>query len=190
MKIFEILLIGIALSMDAFAITIANCTSFLKSLTRKKEWAMPVAFAVFQFIMPIIGYYIGSLFMSNLLNYTDYISFIVFLLLSLKIVYDNVKEIKEKEIAVNDSKKFTLWILIIQAVATSIDALVIGITFSNNSLNIFLSSGIIGIVTFFIVSGALFIGKSLGKILGKYATWLGATILFALSVKNLITALL
>lgn len=192
MSVWEIILIGVALAMDAFALTIANCTTYKNGLTRAKEWAMPAAFGAFQFIMPVLGFYIGSFFSGYLEKISKFVTAAIFFVLAIKIVFDNVKEMKEikeeeKEIAEGKTVNFTLGILMAQAVATSIDALMIGVTFSVSlTFSVFLASLIIGAVTFAIVAVALFIGKSLGKILGKYAQWAGAVILIALAIKNLI----
>lgn len=184
MSIFEIVLIGIALAMDAFALTIANCSTYKTSLNRKKEWSMPLAFAFFQFLMPVLGFYIGSIFQEVLTTFSSLLTFVIFFVLAFKIVLDNVKSTKEDE--ANLSGNFSVSILILQGIATSIDALAIGITFTVSLSSPFLASLIIGATTFVIVAIALYIGKSLGKILGKYAQWLGAIILFALAIKSLI----
>lgn len=222
MSLLEVLLIGVALAMDAFALTVANCATYKKSLNKLKEWSMPTAFAAFQFLMPVIGFYIGSIFSSYLATISKYLTAGIFFLLAIKIVIDNVKEIKEinateaaeesgftevrgvrndtesgagaTKKSANESEKnggvFTFWVLILQAVATSIDALAVGVTFSVElSFSVFAAAAIIGGVTFIIVATALFIGKYLGKLLGKYATWLGAAILFILAIKNLADAI-
>ena len=192
MSVYEIILIGVALAMDAFALTIANCTTYKNGLTKTKEWAMPVAFGLFQFLMPVIGYYVGNLFSSYLEKISKFITAGIFFILAIKIVIDNIKEMKEIKTEEEKEKKgktvvFTFGILGAQAIATSIDALMIGVTFAIElTFSVFLASLIIGAVTFLIVAIALFIGKSLGKALGKYAQWIGAIILLALSIKNLI----
>lgn len=199
MTIWEVVLIGVALAMDAFALTIANCTTYKDSLTKTKEWSMPVAFAVFQFLMPVIGYYIGSLFANSLEKASKYITAAIFFVLAIKIVVDNIAEIKSRKKVTEESENpsatkntnFSYGILIMQAVATSIDALMIGVTLAVSiSFSIFIASLIIGAVTFVIVTVALFIGKSLGKVLGKYAQWLGAVILLALAIKNLVEGII
>ena len=194
MNILDVFLIGVALSMDAFALTIANSTTYKGSLTRKKEWAMPITFALFQGIMPLIGYYIGSLFFGYVEGYIGYITTGIFFVLTGKILFDIIKDAKEEKNGTNgDEKKthkFTIWILLVQAVATSIDALAVGVTLVSSTLSIFVAIGIIAGVTFLLVTVALLIGKYLGAILGKYATYVGAILLFALAVKNLIQAII
>lgn len=193
MTVWEIILIGVALAMDAFALTIANCTTYKNSLTRKKEWSMPAAFALFQFLMPVIGYYIGSALSGSLKSVSKFVTAAIFFALALKIVIDNLKEAKsgkgdraETGKAADKTAAFTFGVLIAQAIATSIDALLIGVTFAVSlDFSVFLAALIIGAVTFAIVVAALYIGKSLGKILGRYAQWAGAVILLILAVKNL-----
>ena len=91
----------------------------------------------------------------------------------------------------SDHQTLSLPVLLVQGVATSIDAFLIGITISVRlNFSIFIAAAIIGAVTFLLVFIALFIGKSLGKMLGKCAEWAGAAILFLLAIKELVFALL
>lgn len=191
MNIWEIALIGVALAMDAFALTVANCTTYEKNLNRKKEWSMPLAFSAFQFLMPLLGFFLGGLISGFLQSFAKFLSAGIFFILAIKIVFDIIEDSRSNEKSEQNDKKtqsFTLGVLIIQAIATSIDAFAVGITFAAATLpfSVFIAAGIIGIITFAIVAFALLIGKSLGKLLGKYAVWCGAIILFALAIKNLI----
>ena len=190
MNIWEIIVIGVALAMDAFALTVANCTTYEKSLNAKKEWSMPLAFAAFQFLMPVIGYFVGGIFAGFISSFAKFLTAGIFFILSAKIVFDVLEEKRAKN-PTQAKTNFTVYVLLIQAVATSIDALAVGITFAALTLpfSVFIAAGIIGVITFLIVAFALFIGKSLGKLLGRYAVWAGAVILFALAVKNLIEGL-
>lgn len=185
--------IAVALAMDAFALTIANCTVYKNSLNRKKEWSMPTVFGAFQFLMPIIGFYIGETFSSSIKPAAGYVTAAVFFALCLKIIVDNLRErFKTEEIGKSEKPAvFTVKILILQAVVTSIDALLIGASsFAFNLTSPFVCAAIVGAITFGIVSAALFIGKAFGKVLGKYAEWTGAIILFALAVKELVFAII
>lgn len=191
----DVFFIAVALAMDAFALTIANCTVY-NNLDKKSEWAMPTAFGLFQFLMPVIGFYLGKTFSDSVAPAAGFLTSAVFFILGVKIVYDNVKNhYSEEEISIPDkavnSAKFTLKILLIQAVATSIDAFFIGASsFAFNLTSPFICALIVGAITFSIVTCALFVGKTLGKTLGKYAEWTGAVILFALSIKEFIIALI
>jgi len=189
MNFLDVFLIGIALSMDAVALTISNCSTYKDSLDKKKEWAMPVAFALFQGLMPLLGFLLGNTFAKSVSKYAGFISFGIFFLLALKILVDVLKERNKKE-EEKKSSSFTYPLLLVQAVATSIDAFIIGITLATSTFSIFSSIAIISFVTFLLVSLALLLGKYLGNILGKYAEWTGMIILFLLAIKNLIQALI
>ena len=191
MSIFEIIVISVALAMDAFALTIANCATYEKTLTKRKEWAMPTFFAAFQFGMPLLGYFLGGLVSGFLHSFAKFLSAGVFFILAVKIVLDIIEEKRKDRNADGVNKpaqRFTVSVLTLQAVATSIDAFIVGITFAATTLpfSVFAAAGIIGVITFAIVAVALLIGKSLGRLLGEYAVWLGAVILFTLAIKNLI----
>ena len=185
MNILDFILIGLALAMDASAVTIANCTTYGEALNKRKEWAMPIIFSLFQFLMPVIGFYIGHLFASYIAKFSGYITSAVFFILSAKIVFDIFCEKEEKNCSC-----FSLTLVVIQGIATSIDALLIGFTFGASLPNPFFPAFIIGMVTFILVSLCLLFGKTLGKVLGKYAEWVGAIILFILSTKALIEAII
>jgi putative Mn2+ efflux pump MntP len=196
MNFFEIILIGLALSMDACALTIANCTTYSDSLNKKNEWSMPIAFAVFQGVMPLIGFFIGSAFSGFIGTIADYLTAAIFFFLSGKIVFDIIKEKKEEKYCPVNSgdkcttAKFTFSALILQAVATSIDALAVGVTLINLSFSVYLAVLAIAAVTFVLVAAALIFGKSLGKLFGTYAEWFGAAIIFILAIKSLVQAII
>lgn len=198
MNYYDILLIAVALSMDASAITISNCSVYKCTLTKKKEWAMPVAFAFFQGLMPLIGMLVATLLSSAIQSIAGYLSSAIFFVLSAKIFIDIFNGEKEcvctfQQAKENQEKQkmaiLTFPILILQAVSTSIDALAVGITFIELTFALWIAIAIIVITTFIIVSLALLLGKKLGCVFGKYADYVGATILLILAIKSLIQAI-
>jgi putative Mn2+ efflux pump MntP len=192
MNLLDVILIGVALSMDAVAITISNCITYKKTLTPFKQWSMPVAFALFQGIMPLIGFFVGSTFAGYLQNYAGYLVSVVFFILAGKIFFDIYKDKKCDQTSCEcQVAKFSIGTLIIQAIATSIDALIVGVTLSLSlSFSIVWAVIAIALTTFVLVTVALLLGKLLGKALGSYAEWVGAGILLIIAVKNLIEAIL
>ena len=189
MQLYEVILIGIALSIDACAITIANCTTYKNSLNKLKEWSMPVAFAIFQGIMPLIGYFIGSIFANFIAPFTKFLTAGIFLFLAVKIILDIYKG-DQCDTTKKTCRSFSIGLIILMAIATSIDALAVGVTLINLTFSVYLAVLVIATVTFILVSIALIFGKTLGKLFGKYAEWVGAIILLALSIKSLIEAFL
>ena len=192
MDILDIILIGVALAMDACALTISNCTVYKCDLNGKKEWSMPIAFAIFQGIMPLIGFLIGSIFAEFIGKIAGFLTAGIFFFLSGKIIVDNLKGDHDALCPVDTSKinKFTFTILLVQGLATSIDALAVGITFISLPFSVFIAVGVISLVTALLVSLALIFGKTLGKLFGSYAEWIGAGILLVLAIKSLVSAII
>ena len=198
MNLYEVMLIAVALSMDAGAITISNCSVYKNSLSAKKQWAMPIFFAIFQGIMPLIGFTLGSLltFIKENENVASYLSSAIFFILSAKIFIDIIKDAKEKTMTFSEAKEerekekkvqnLTFLVLILQGIATSIDALVIGITFVELTFSIWLAILVIAVITFIIVGLCVIFGKKLGHLFGKYADFVGAIILLFLAIKSLV----
>ncbi len=209
MSILEILVIAVALSLDAFAVTLSNSATY-PCLPKPKRVLMPVTFGLFQGIMPIIGFFVGSIFADKVSAYAPYITAGVFFLLGGKVIFDCVKEFLEENKQKNASlktangelsipcenkkpetvKNFTFWLLIVQAIATSIDALVIGVTFATNSVNIWTSALIIVGVTVLLTSVAVLFGKYIGEKFGKYGEICCALLLIGLGLEKIITALI
>ena len=178
----ELLLIAIALAMDSVAVSIASGAKY-KNIDFLSILKISLFFGLFQGLMPLFGYFLGSVFASFVDEYDHYIAFIILLFLGLNMI----KEAKENnfEEEVKDLKNKTLFIL---AIATSIDALAIGITFSFQDINIFYAAFIITFITFILCIIAVFIGKKLGGFLGSKAEYLGGFILIALGIKILLEA--
>ncbi len=197
MEIIDIVLIGIALSIDACAITIANCNVYKNELGKKNYWLMPFFFGLFQAVMPLTAFYVGSTFAEYLNNYSGYLTSAIFFALAIKILIDVIREIKEKRkesengLEQKTVKKFSVWLIVVQAFATSIDAFIIGLTFSlSYQTSIFVGIAIIFCITFILVWLSILLGKTLGKIFGKFANWIGFIILLSLSIKELIVAII
>ena len=174
MNIIEIILIGISLSMDAFTISI--CKGLLNN-NFKIGLTITTSFAFFQFIMPVIGYYLGNILSSRIINYQSYFSSILLIVLGIIML-------KEDKITIFDNK-FNYKELFLLSMATSIDALVIGLSFSFNNTNIIISSTIIGIITFIICNIGYYLGKILSKKIHQYANIIGGITLIIIGVKLL-----
>lgn len=180
MTIIEILLIAIGLAMDAFAVSICKGLS-MKEMNWKKSLIVGAYLGIFQALMPIIGYFLGSTF-EDLVTHIDH--WIAFVLLEaiggnmLKEAFANNSE------NCNDNVDFkTMSIL---AIATSIDALAVGITFAFLQANIWISAIIIGIVTFAISIIGVKIGNKFGDMYERRAEIVGGFILIFMGVKLLL----
>lgn len=205
--IVQSLLISVSLSMDAFAVSLSN------GLTAKK---MPVkymiltalSFGLFQGIMPLVGYLLGSLFEKWIEVAVPIIGFCILFLLGAKMIFDSVRDIvKEKKAKKNETDnlscpncldneeekpyKFRVKTLIIQSIATSIDALTVGLVYIGKSaLETYVTFALIGVITFGICVGGVFIGQKFGDKLKSKAGILGGLILIAIGLKLLIEFLI
>lgn len=191
MNLFDIILVGVALSMDAATLTIANCLTYKGTLSKGKKLSMPLLFGLFQGVMPLIGFFIGSIFAEKISNFSGYLVSAIFFILAGKILYDFIKDLKEDPLEEKPQKNLTYLALILQAVLTSIDALAVGITLSLElTLSIYIAVLVIAVITLIIVLFALFLGEKLGKAFGKYSSLFGFILLLILAVKNLLESIL
>lgn len=175
----EIILISFGVAMDSFAIAICKGLS-MRKMNYKKAAIIALYFGAFQALMPVIGYFLGDTFDHEVTSIDHWIIFILLSLIGGNMVEEAFSKEKEK---VNDKTDFKT--MIILAIATSIDALAIGITFAFLRVNILLSVCIIGIITFMLS----FIGVKLGNVFGdkyeKKATLVGGIILILIGIKIL-----
>lgn len=179
MSIVEIIILAIGLAMDAFAVSICKGLACNKSVG-KKALIAGLYFGLFQAIMPLIGYLLGSQFEHLIKNVDHWIAFGLLLILGIKMIIEAFK----KEENLDDS--FSFKVMIVLALATSIDALAVGITFSVLNTSIYLAILIIGVITFILS----FIGVKLGNLFGskfqKTAQIIGGIILILIGVKILL----
>ena len=180
MGLLEITLIGVGLAMDAFAVSVCKGIS-IKKLNYKDVLIIALYFGIFQAIMPLIGYLFGTTF-SKFVSYIDH--WIVFVLLSIiggKMILDSVKDEEGK-----GDDKINFKTMIILALATSIDALAIGITFAFFEINILKAILVIGVVTFLLSALGVKIGNKFGDKFGKKAEIAGGIILIIIGLKILL----
>lgn len=180
MGIDEFILIGIGLAMDAFAVSICKGLSMTK-MSWEKALIIGTYFSFFQMIMPAIGFALGIGF-SDIVEFIDH--WIAFVLLSL-IGWKMIKEaVKKEDNNLNDNVDFKT--MLILAIATSIDALTIGITFAFlETKNIFQAIVVIGIITFILSVTGVKIGNRFGNKCGRKAEILGGSILIFIGIKIL-----
>ena len=171
MGYLELALIGVGLSMDAFAVSVCKGLS-MRKVDKKYMFVLAVFFGGFQALMPALGWLLGSQFQSYITAIDHWIAFILLVLIGGKMILDVVKEKGEnEEVCPEGSVRIDLREFFLLAIATSIDALAIGITFAFLQVRLITSVTIIGCITF------CFSDK---------ATILGGIILIGIGVKILI----
>ena len=176
MGFLELLLLSVSLAMDAFAVSI--CGSMVLSPADRTGGALRfgVWFGFFQFLMPIIGYF-------GAISFIDYITAYEHLLAFALLLYLGVNMIREAKEACSIKHSYTTKEMAVLAIATSIDALAVGISLAFLNTNIWLASSMIGVVTFAIATFGGLAGFRLGSAVGKNANIIGGLVLIAIGVK-------
>lgn len=184
--------LGAGLAMDACAVSMSNGLAEPK-MKLGKIFTIAGFFGVFQIIMPIFGYLAVTVLSANLgENFTRIFGYLVpwialtlLLILGIKMIVEGIKEGKDSNKENEESvKKLTIGGLFVQAIATSIDALSVGVIYGNViPLEAYTTFLIIGIVTFGISVAAVFIGKKFGTIFSNKATIAGGIILCAIGLE-------
>ncbi len=191
MGLFELLLLSVGLAMDAFAVSICKGLS-VKKLTVKECLICGIWFGAFQGIMPFIGYLIGSRFEKWINIVAPWVAFILLSLIGFNMIREAFSEEEEEK------DGFDIKTMFMMAVATSIDALAVGITFvavpvsvldAGNMMNVLLAVSVIAVVTFVISMLGVKIGNVFGVRYKSGAEVAGGTILIFIGLKTLIEAL-
>lgn len=180
MKIYEIFLISIGLAMDAFAVSICKGLS-MKKINWKSTLIIAIYFGLFQAIMPVFGYLLGSSFSVIVQKLDHWIAFILLTIIGGNMIKESKDDEAEKR---NDKVDFKTMILL--AIATSIDALTVGITFAFFEVNIIVSISIIGLITFILSFLGVIIGNKFGDKFQNKAEFTGGVILIFMGLKILL----
>ena len=185
---FNSILLGVGLAMDAFSVSLANGLNEPK-MKRGKMLGVAGIFSGFQFVMPMIGWICVSTIAQHFKAFETLIPWIALLLLSYiggKMLYEGIKNKDSEE----EKPDVGFSALLVQGVATSIDALSVGFTIADyNGFEAFLACLLIGIVTFFICFSGIAIGKKAGTKLAGKAGIFGGCILIFIGLEIFITSL-
>ncbi len=183
----SVLLIGISLSMDAFAVTVANAVT-LRPLRRSDALWSAIYFGGFQFLMPLLGALLAGTVANHMIRFGPYISFIMLGYIGVKMILDAVRPAEENApvTALNHPRLLAL------AVATSIDALAVGVSFafSPPSPGLWLSCAVIGCTTFALTLLAVFLGGRFQNLHPRKAGIAGGAVLLFIGVKLLLEGIL
>ena len=181
MDILTLFFLAVGLSMDAMAVSISDGLCFQR-LRRSGFFFISFAFGLFQGIMPIIGYFAGQTFSVYIKSLDHWIALILLGFIGGKMVWEAISQMRHPE-EENCEKTFTLRLLLVQAVATSIDALAVGIGFAVMDVIIWAAAGFISITTFVFSAAGVWIGKKFGSFLKEKAELFGGLILISIGIK-------
>ena len=181
----ELLLMGVGLAMDAFAVSICKGLG-MSRLNRKQAVVIGLYFGGFQALMPLIGWLLGSQFQRYITSIDHWIAFILLGLIGGKMIVEAVKGWNEEEVVEVEDKPIDHKNMLVLAIATSIDALAVGITFAFLGTPIIEAITIIGITTMIISIAGVVVGNFFGSKYNNKAELVGGLILVILGVKILL----
>lgn len=180
MNNIEIIILAFALSADAFAVSVSSgvCVKHVKILNSLK---MALFFGVFQGLMPLIGWFAGSIFYEYIKDYGSWIALIFLSTIGIKMIAESFNH-ENKEY----KNYFNTKVLFLLAIATSIDALAAGFSLNFLKIDIFIPAIIITIITFIVSFLGILIGKKVGNVFGRKAEIAGGLILVGIGVRLVI----
>ena len=179
MGFIELLLIAVGLSMDAFAVSVCKGLS-VKKVGVKHAALAGLYFGGFQFLMPVIGYLLGFRFESVIESIDHWVAFVLLAFIGGNMIKESFGKAEE----LNDD--FGVKTMLLMAIATSIDALAVGITFAFLEVQILPAAGLIGVTTFLLSFVGIYIGNAFGARYKSKAELAGGIILVVIGVKILL----
>lgn len=176
-----ILLLAVSLSMDAFAVSVTNGMCYRMPLFKNALFS-GLTFGIFQGLMPLLGFFAGQSFSHIVERYDHWIALFLLGFIGARMVHEAVKEMRQPaETPVE--RVFSFKVLMLQGIATSIDALAVGVSLGVMQVNVFAAVSAIGVTTFLFSFGGVLIGKKSGSLLKEKAELLGGVILIIIGVK-------
>lgn len=185
LDILSILLIALALSADCFAVALSG-SIHMKTVSFAPILRTAATFGAFQAIMPALGWLAGRTVLNFVSGYDHWVAFILLALVGGRMIYESFRPASSRR-RIDISKGI---LLVTLAVATSIDALAVGLTFAFLQVNIAIACSIIGVVAFGVTVAGFTLGKKVSIWLGKYAEAIGGIILIAIGIRVLLTHIL
>ena len=186
MNLAEIFLLAVSLSMDAFAVSVCKGLAMPK-LSMKHAVIIALFFGGFQALMPLLGWAVGSQFAGFVASFSHWIAFALLAFIGGKMLWDVIKGDEDEE--GEGEFKLDLKELLMLAVATSIDALAVGISFAFLQVEIVSAVCLIGVTTFVISLGGVAIGHAFGCRYERPATFIGGVVLIGIGLKILLEGL-
>lgn len=182
MSIAELALIALGLSMDAFAVSI---TDGLVIKRKRSVIAAAALFGLFQAIMPAAGFFVGAGLARYIASCDHFIALGALGFIGVKSIIENIGEIKSNKRGEEQTiQRLTPALLLGQALATSIDALMAGVGFAAVGVNVTFACAVIGAVTFAVCAAGGLFGRRFGKLLGAKASVIGGAVLIIIGIKT------
>lgn len=185
MELISTLLIAVSLAMDAFSVSLTKGFTFKDIRINEVLW-YGIFFGGFQILMPVLGWFLGIQLESFISTFAPWVAFILLFLIGLNMIRESLSD---NEDFVDDDNGFSFIELTFLAIATSIDAFAVGITYAVLEVNILIPVIIIGIVAFLFTVFGIYLGKKIGDYFGDKFEILGGVVLIILGFKILFEGL-
>lgn len=185
LDILSILLIALALSADCFAVALSG-SFHTKTTSFAPVLRTALTFGAFQAVMPALGWLVGRTVVNFISGYDHWVAFILLALIGGRMIWESLRP-SDKQRKIDASKGL---LLVTLAIATSIDALAVGLSFAFLKVNIILACLVIGVVAFGVTIAGFALGKQVKMYLGRYAEAIGGIILIAIGIRVLLSHIL
>ena len=182
MDAITLIVLALGLSMDAFAVSVSNSMCY-PSITKAQSFWASLSFGLFQGIMPAIGFFGGLLFADFIMGIDHWVALVLLGFIGGKMLVEAVRELRSPAGCEVSEQQYTAKTMLLQAVATSIDALAVGISFATLAVNIFAAASSIALITFVCCLLGSFLGRKAGELLGSWAQLAGGVILVGIGIK-------
>ena len=185
MGVVELLILAVGLSMDAFAVSVCKGLA-MKKATLKAEATCGLWFGGFQMLMPVTGFFLGSLFAEAIEAFDHWVAFGLLVIIGINMLKEALEKKDESGDDPEKDADLSVRTMFLMAVATSIDALAVGITFAFLNVSIIPAASLIGVTTFIIAAVGIYIGNVFGAKYKSKAELAGGIILVLIGVKILL----
>lgn len=181
---FELMLIlGLGLAMDAFAVTVSDAVAWPHE-TRARLFLLPVFFGLFQGLLPVLGYVLGNVAGDFVEDFSGIIALVVLAVIGGNMVREGIRDLRRPgEHAMVKEGRLSIGVILVQAVATAIDAFAVGVSLRAMHADLLIAVSVIGVVTFLACCVAVPLGRKVGEALGVRAQILGGCILIAIGIR-------
>lgn len=186
MSAFEVFLLGLALSADAFAVTVSNTFVYVGE-SRRRLLLMPLFFGAFQALMPLLGYFLGGVAAQLIERYAGIVTLVILGVIGGNMVREGIEGLRSATPPEERADaRLTIPTLVFQAIATAIDAFAVGVSLRAMDVNLAFAVTSIGLTTAACCVVAIYLGRKLGYLLGDRAEIVGGCVLIAIGLKALL----
>jgi len=182
MDLFTLIFLALGLSADAFAVSVTNgmCSN---KVTKKNALETAFTFGFFQAAMPVLGFLLGRTFSDFISRFQHWVALFLLGFIGINMISEAIKERRNSNDVCSTKNIFTAKNLILQGIATSIDALAAGVSFAVMNINIVSAAFLIGIITFVCCMLGVYIGRKFGFLLGVRARMIGGILLILIGLR-------